>query len=414
MFKAVSLPVLALLPFSLSAAKEIPCDLDPLLTVPTNWEMTPDAFEAEYTVENNRHFVWLTADRTRAKLSRKLYGNVLIGLGAFGGKVPVQEAIIDFADGKLNLITLSIYNRGDGGDITKDDFADRFTASGKAVGEALGTAPRRKDADPGAGLLTAGYSWYSRETGIALLEHNEKAMDGGDREFLRLRLARPGAKGSLAASLTHSRGGASIRQGDLPNNLTKADNGDIFISSLPMVDQGDKGYCVVATVQRVFEYYGIGADMHQIAQIAEADPDRGTSTLLMAKELDKIDYRFRTRLDIIGMGRPGDMTDVKVRKGEYFVGKPVDERKFLKEIRSHIDSGLPLLWSLELGRFPEKPQLNPQTAGGHMRLIIGYNDKEEEIIFSDSWGAGHEAKRMKMSHAFQASHGLFVLKPTVH
>lgn len=414
MTKPVFLPLLALLPFSFSAAKEIPCDLDPLLAVPANWGMTPESFETQYTEEGNRHFVWLTADRTRAKLSRKLYGNVVIGLSAFEGKVPVQEAIVDFADGKLNLITLSIFNRGDAGDITKDDFAGRFTESGKAVGEALGTAPRRKDANPGAGLLTAGYSWYSSKTGIALLEHNEKAMDGGDREFLRLRMARPGAKGSLAASLTHSRGGAAIRQGDLPDNLTKADNGDIFISSLPMVDQGDKGYCVVATVQRVFEYYGIGADMHQIAQIADADPNRGTSTLTMAKELDKIDYRFRTRLDIIGMGQPGKMTDVDVKKGEYYVGKPVDERKFLKEIRSHIDSGLPLLWSLELGRFPEKPQLNPQTAGGHMRLIIGYNDKEEEIIFSDSWGAGHEAKRMKMSHAYQASHGLFVLKPTVH
>jgi hypothetical protein len=155
--------------------------------------------------------------------------------------------------------------------------------------------------------------------------------------------------------------------------------------------------------------------MHQIAQIAEADPKRGTSTLTMAKELDKIDYRFRTRLDTIGMADgSGKLTSVEVKKGEYYVGKPVDERKFLKEIRSHIDSGLPLLWSLELGRFPEKPQLNPQTAGGHMRLIIGYNDEEKDIIFSDSWGAGHEIKRIKMPHAYAATHGLFVLKPTSH
>lgn len=414
MDKPIFLPILALLPFGFAHAAEIPCDLDPLLAVPANWEMTPESFEETYTKEKNRHFVWLTADRTRAKVSRKLYGNVVIGVTAFGGKVPVQEAIVDFADGKLNLVTLSIYNRGDGGDITKDDFAERFTTTGKTVGEALGTAPRRKEANPGAGLLTAGFSWYSRETGIALLEHNEKAMDGGDREFLRLRMARPDAKGSLAASMTHNRGGAAIRQRDLADKLTKADNGDIFISNFPMVDQGDKGYCVVATAQRVFEYYGIGADMHQIAQIAESDPTRGTSTLTMAKELGKIDYRFRTRLDIIGMESNGGLTDVEIKKGEYYVGDPVDERKFLKEIRSHINLGLPLLWSLELGRYPEKPQLSPQTAGGHMRLIIGYNDKEEEIIFSDSWGAGHEAKRMKMSHAYQATNGLFVLKPTVH
>ena len=240
-------------------------------------------------------------------------------------------------------------------------------------------------------------------------------MEGGDREFLRLRIARPNASGTLAKSMLHSRGGAAARLRDLPDNLMKSDDGDVFISNLPMVDQGDKGYCVVASTQRVFEYYGIGADMHQIAEIAEADPKSGTSSLLMAKELDKIDYRFKTRLDIIGMASAGGkLTDVDVKKGEYYVGDPVDERKFLKEIRSYIDGGLPLLWALELGRYPEKPQLTPQTSGGHMRMIIGYNDSTEEIIFSDSWGTGHEFKKMKMSDAYNATHGLFVLKPTVH
>ena len=32
-------------------------------------------------------------------------------------------------------------------------------------------------------------------------------------------------------------------------------------------------------------------------------------------------------------------------------------------------------------------------AGGHMRLIIGYNDKEQKIIFSDSWGADMNFKK---------------------
>ena len=31
-----------------------------------------------------------------------------------------------------------------------------------------------------------------------------------------------------------------------------------------------------------------------------------------------------------------------------------------------------------------------------MRMIIGYNDKTKAILFSDSWGAGHELKQMKM------------------
>ena len=393
-------------------AEPIPCPLDSLLDTPKNWQLTPDEFEKTFSDATNKHYVWLTQDRTRAKISRKLYSNAEIDLNAFEGSVPAQEAIVDFADGRLNLVSVSIFNRADSPEITAEEFKERFTNTGKGVGKTLGVAPRRRDADPSSGLLTEGFSWYSQNKGTALLEHNEGARELGDREFLRLRIARPKAQGSLAASMTHRRGGAATRLRDLPDNLVEKDNGDVFIDNLPMVDQGDKGYCVVATAQRVFEYYGIGADMHQIAQIAESDPEQGTSTLLMAKELDKIDYRFKTRLDIIGMGQP--FTEVDVKKGEYYVGDPVDERKFLKEIQSYIDKGLPLLWALELGRYPEKPQLNPQTSGGHMRLVIGYNDKTEEIIFSDSWGAGHEAKRMNMSHAYSASHGLFCLKPTVH
>jgi len=415
MFLTKILPVIAacLVMQSVShAAESIPCPLDSLLQIPGNWEITPEAFEKNFTFKENQLFVWLTKDKTRAKLGRKLYQNAELNLTAFDGAIPIQEVIVDFADGKLNLITLSIYNRGDGGTISAKDFSERFTTTGKAMGKILGTAPRRREADSRNGLLTEGFGWHSQKTGTALLEHNESAMEDGEREFLRLRIARPGAKGQLAASMANTRGGTAAKLGDLPRNLMRSDDGDVFIRNLPMVDQGDKGYCVVASTQRAFEYYGIGADMHQIAQIAESDPEQGTSTLTMAKELDKIDYRFKTRLDIIGMGGP--MTTVKVKKGEYYVGDPVDERKFLKEIHSYIDAGLPILWALELGMFPEKPQLTPQTRGGHMRMIIGYNDKTEEIIFSDSWGAGHEFKKMNMSDAFKASQGLFVLKPTVH
>ncbi|MBT8037568.1 MAG: C39 family peptidase [Verrucomicrobiae bacterium] len=394
------------------AAKSIACPLDPLLTLPGNWNMSVDQFEKHFSSNGNKLYRWLTKDKSRAKISRKLYRNAEINLTLYGESVPAQEAIVDFADGQLNLISISIYNRADSGNMTAAQLEKHFKTIGKNMGESLNARPRRRDADSKSGLLTEGYSWYSRQNGIALLEHNEGALKDGAQEFLRLRIARPNASGSLASSMKHSRGGAATRLSDLPRNVVKTDEGDVYINNLPMVDQGDKGYCVVASAQRLFEYYGIGADMHQIAQIAGSDPARGTNTLIMAKELDKIDYRFKTRLVIIGMGQP--LTEVSKKRDQYFVGDSVDERQFIKAVQRHIDKGLPLLWSLELGRFPERPQLNPQTAGGHMRMIIGYNEKTQDIIFSDSWGAGHEAKRMKMSHAYQASHGLFVLKPTVH
>jgi hypothetical protein len=238
-------------------------------------------------------------------------------------------------------------------------------------------------------------------------------LAGSAREFLRLRIARPDAEGALAASMKNGGGAAAARLSDLPGNVARDDKGNVFIRNLPMVDQGNKGYCLPASTQRIFEYFGIGADMHQIAQVAESDPGKGTSALSMAKELDRIDFRFKTRLVVMAMMSEKALVEVEVKKGEYLVGKTVDERKFMKGIHDFIDDGIPLLWSLELGRFPEDPDLKPQTSGGHMRIIIGYNDSTGRLIFSDSWGAGHEFKTIKSSDAYAASMGLFALKPTL-
>jgi len=392
------------------AENELKCALDGLVGFPQSWEITPDQLEKDFGGEKGKNMKWLTKDRTRAKFSRTLYGNVEIDLTMFEGQMPVEEAVVDFVNGKVNVITVSVFNRGDGGDITKAEFEKRFKLCGAAMSKNLQAKPSVSKADKTQGLLSEGYRWNSPH-GVAVLEYNEGALTDAAREFLRLRVSRKGATGGLAASMLSSRGGAAVRLSDLPRNVVKDAEGTTTVGGLPMVDQGNKGYCVVASVQRLFEYYGIGADMHQIAQVAEADPEKGTSTMSMAKELDKIDYRFKTRLKILGMtAERGGLVEVE---RDFIVGKPIDEAAFLKRIRTYINDGLPVLWSLQLGQFPETPNLNPQTAGGHMRIIHGYNDKEQTIVFTDSWGAGHEQKTMKMSDAYKATNGIFVLQPTV-
>ena len=83
--------------------------------------------------------------------------------------------------------------------------------------------------------------------------------------------------------------------------------------------------------------------------------------------------------------------------------------KFKKDVRDQVAKGIPLFWGVRLGIYPE-PGI-PQTAGGHMRLIIGYNDKKNEILYTDSWGAGHELKRMPVEWAWTISRCLMFLKP---
>jgi hypothetical protein len=47
-----------------------------------------------------------------------------------------------------------------------------------------------------------------------------------------------------------------------------------------------------------------------------------------------------------------------------------------------------------------------------MRLIIGYNDKTREIVYTDTWGAGHEYKRMSVENAWTITDAALYLKPT--
>ena len=85
--------------------------------------------------------------------------------------------------------------------------------------------------------------------------------------------------------------------------------------------------------------------------------------------------------------------------------------QFEKDVRNYVDQGVPLLWSCLVGMYPEEPPLGQQGAFGHIRMIIGYNARTGEILYSDTWGPAHALKRMPKLQAWAMTKGLFVLKP---
>ena len=115
---------------------------------------------------------------------------------------------------------------------------------------------------------------------------------------------------------------------------------------------------------------------------------------------------------------PGHMLDVarifaSMDKGllkEVRTKNKSEVTRFQADIQKYIDQGVPLLWSVMLGVVKE-PEI-PQASGGHMRLIIGYNPKKNEIMYTDSWGAGHELKRMAADDAWTMTTGLTVIEPS--
>lgn len=391
----------------------LPCQLDQLTDMPGVWSLTPDQLDAAFKVpagvklDKNPFFRWLTTSRSRAVFMETPYANLKLDLQLFAGELTAREVTVDFLEGKLNGISISLYNRGDSGDIETDEFQRRLTLCGKKISGILQVRPSAKKADPAQALPVEGWTWIS-PNGLAVLEHNPDA-NRGKVEFLRLKIAPRDTKGVFAAGFQGRL--ATAKLSDLPRNVTRAVNGDVFIKDLPMVDQGRKGYCVVASAQRLFEYYGIPADQHQIALASGTDGTVGTDPVTMANVLGKIDYRFKTRFKILAMSTGTGLVEVEARK--MLVGKSFPEEKFAKEIHRYIDEGIPLLWGLALGLFPEEPAIAQQSTGGHMRMIIGYNDKTGHILFSDSWGAGHELKRMTAADAYRATLGLFVMFPTV-
>jgi Peptidase_C39 like family len=257
-----------------------------------------------------------------------------------------------------------------------------------------------------AAVKIQGYRWDSPLC-VAMLEYNQYGKGGSKPalpEFLRVKMSSPKAADWSMGVKALGQSSTTVSRASLLKNVTKSENGDVYIAGIPMVDQGQKGYCVVASCQRLFEYYHIPCDQHELAQLAGSTAEGGTNSRLYEAALSKIDSKFQTRFKALF-----SLYDQRSR---------MDGAKFAKSIIESIDSGLPLLWALNLGLVPEEPPLAGtnglgagQSLGGHMRMIIGYNQAEGKLIFTDSWGAGHEMKKMDIKASFEPTHGLYLLLP---
>lgn len=393
---------------------KLEANLDPLITLPDAYQLKPEDLERIYPKGNfhtNPHFEWLTNKKDRAIFKRSPADNVEVNLTILEESIPIEELVIDFENGEFAGVTISLFNTGDSEQISSEEFAQRFKSTGEFICTQLDAKPLFRQGQVKKGVMTHGYVWSSPR-GKAVLLCNpdiEDPLKPAKMQFMRMRLARKTAGGIYEAAL-QDRSQATVRKSRLSQNVSKND-GHVFIKGIPMVDQGNKGYCVVASIQRLFEYYGIACDMHQLAQLAKSDPDKGTDVLYINQQLGSIDYLFKTRYKCLAVSHQGKLVQLK---DDRFVGRDIPSRSYYKFITQHIDDGIPLLWAMELGIKPEDPAINQQASGGHMRIIIGYNRKDKKIIFTDSWGAGHEYKTMDAEDSMEVTRALFVLLPTVN
>ena len=373
---------------------------------------------------------------------------------------PVLETIVRFKDEKLQEMMLLLYGRGDAKrDLDEPKFKDLMKREEIFLDGWLKT--KGVDAWVAENVAdTKRKSWFKAPLRVDLewsVTRNSSEKEGGfdvkkgfRTEFVRLVVSSYDGKQNIAdltkPNFRSSAKPAIIKLADLKGRIKREGNGDVYLDGVPMVDQGQKGYCVVASAERVMRYYGLDLDQNELAKVANTSTEGGTSTEAMFKALKKIGGQFslgvrelkgfdfkdflkevesynhlakKDKKDLIELPRAGVMFDIGgiYRSMNADVLRQVrskklnDKTKFINDVADLIEKGAPALWSVTLGYVSETPR-PPQGFGGHMRLIIGYNKKTSEIIYTDSWGVSHEFKRMPMDDAWFITDGLYSVLPS--
>jgi hypothetical protein len=410
-----------------------PVSLDGILLRTDLWESEQGALDSELSL---LQFEWISATREVARSSTP---------GLVFQNHPLTEAILAFQNGKLAEARLLYFNRGDSPALREDEFEALLASITADLSAATGVPPAERGRDPSSVVRAQGRIWDAGGTRYLLewsatKESRVRAIPFR-AEFIRLTLRRlPMTRRPVGATPVRVRDTVKAFIGR--DHVDRLPNGDAKLKDLPMVDQGEKGYCVVASVERIMRYYGAAVDQHELAQIADTDASLGTSTAAMLRSLRRLterlgikvrslyqwnaqdflkfvdDYNRATKGGRLAPELPlpyaadGDALFSQIRPEIYKqvrLKSAADFGRFQRDIHRSIDEGIPLLWSVRLGIVSESN--SPQRTGGHMRIIVGYNRTTKEILYSDSWGHGHEEKRMPIDDAWAITNGLSSLQP---
>jgi len=384
-------------------------------------------------VSQNSRFEFTSVSKDSARLYDK---RLPLGEVATFASIPVIESIMRFNEGG-NELTLVLYAIGDKGEIGEESFQAMVKTLTDSLNKSFG-----KSATPVGSVSTLvrakSMVWKCPAGNLSLEWSNTRANPSRGQayrsEFIRVIISSSNPSRPLAAKPVKW----------IPaEQLRSTSSGDKWITSVPMVDQGQKGYCAVATAERVLRYYGKDADQHELAQLCQTS--EGTSTQMFEQQIKRVSSRFDLRYQVFlsamdekfisgivkdysragkrkgGVACPPDLERYNqlfyryidtLNAGQLVAIRHADSgglARMERYIRDAIDRADPVIWGVQLGLVPE-PGI-PQSRGGHKRLIIGYNSKTSEVLYTDSWGPGHELKRMKMKDAWAITFSLSILKP---
>lgn len=310
-------------------------------------------------------------------------------------------------EGKVALVSLVFANKGDVLKNTppseiKERIEREASAIGKLLEELFGEPERDAVGRDELRVRVLRWDWQGHSFLLSELE--------GEYVALQIMPVAQADNNGLSARISER----ELRE-HLEQQVMKYDNGDVVLKGIPMVDQGPKGYCVPATIERYLRYIGLPADMYLLAMAGSSDGARGTYLSVMFDAIEGY---------ISDFGR-------KLRKQ--------DDEATIRKVRRHIDEGLPILWvhfstpefntianerSLLRAKVEDwaawirrceqendeaESAIKRKSAYGHVALIVGYNERTGELCLSDSWGPGYEARWVTEAQAAQVDAGTFFI-----
>ena len=344
------------------------------------FEMTPDDLE---TTAGAWFFVWQDRERRRARFNPDDFSFKL-------KESDVGEVLIKFKDGKVAGVTVSVMNKGDEmAVITRGTFNEAVKTVKGLLSEASGVKeePRRKEE-----LLSAqseGAVWRCKKAlyigeWLFLPEKLEEidgyiwtTMEHG--EFVRIRIMPPQVQ--LGVQLNRIR--TTVSRPLLAAKVKREGKSKAVIEGLPMVDQGSKGYCAVASLERVLRHYGADVDMHDLANAAETYG--GTNPEKMKTAIQRMSQRLGLRVreitfmkqkqyeilfknynvvarqagkDVVSLSELrssgyDDWSKVDPETLRKFRCKGSDFTAFKQALVDNVNKGVPILWALQLGIYWE-------------------------------------------------------------
>lgn len=332
------------------------------------------------------------------------------------GATPYSVALYSGPEGKARSMSLVFANKGDYN--SKVGFAEDHLkkSEGKKsaslsleeamekdyeeiksnLNDALGPGVKDYYGDSGTRHSVLRWDWNQHSFLLTLEENEYVAID-----IVPTEKAESGGRSSVIND-------SAIRS-RIVSSIKKEDNGDVFISDIPMVDQGPKGYCAPATFERAMRFVGLEADMYLLAMLGETQAGGGTSIQNLVDEIQSLIRRKGARVK-----------EIK------------DKNLSIRYIKSQVDQGIPLLWVMSSGNHYNDP-INKNTkmrgkeghtdwlagleetykkkqkpTSNHICMIIGYNEQTEEVAVSDSWGKRFTVRWAPLSLAEWVSSGRFV------